>query len=163
MYFKTFSTIFLIGIVSTEHLRYELKSESNSESETTVGILKKLSAETDGVIVRIEDVLKTLSREKLIIEVENILIEFLIAINIAVHQQQELESLLYPATIQINDVLSELLSLSSDVETADHFIEPLLVSLKSLSTILKGLAENDVGVIKGEIFGSNKLHIKRNE
>jgi hypothetical protein len=163
MNLKTFSTIFLISIVSAEHLRYELKSESNSESETIVDILKKLSVKIDGITVRIEDALINLSGNQLIKELEFKLIELLTDINIADHKQQKLDLLLEPATVQVNDVLSELLSVSSSTETVDQLIIPLLASLRSLSTILNYLAETGIEVTEGEIFRSNKLYIKKNE
>jgi methyl-accepting chemotaxis protein len=161
MSFKTISTIFLISIVSAEGMRYEIKLEPNSESETIINILKTLIEKIDGIIVQIEDTLKNLSEAQLIEELEDLLIELLTAFNTAVNQQQKLNFLLEATTKQINDVLAKLKTLSTNNETANQLIEPLLSSLKSLSSILKSLAE--VGVIENGIISSKKLYIKKIE
>jgi methyl-accepting chemotaxis protein len=163
MSIKTISTIFLISIVSAEHLRYEVKLEPDSESETIVNILKTLTEKIDGIIVQIEDTLKNLSEVQLIEELEDLLIELLTAFNTAVNQQQKLNFLLEATTKQINDVLAKLKTLSTNTETVNQLIEPLLSSLKSLSSILKSLAEVGVGVIENGIIGGKKLYIKKNE
>jgi hypothetical protein len=144
MCFKSILIILLISIVSVKNNKLESKTLPDRKE-----VLKTLIANISAIEVALENALKNISGADLINEVEKLLLSLLTSMHKSIGHQHLLRDPLEKFIKQINHALAKLQDLPDDggnvTDFGENYIQPIIPSLKNLTSVLNELADSGSG------------------